>query len=464
VSVTEQAATTEVGQPRWLTVSAGSDRVRVDPPLRSRRVYAQVIAMAALVVLAVGILGAVASRQVAEREAVNDAAQRADVLAEAVVQPALRDGILTQQPAAAALLDAAMREHILGDDIVRVKFWTSEGTIVYSDEKRLVGQVFPLSEDEKSVLANPTIRAQVTDLKEPENRFERGRGKLLEVYRPVWTPNGETLLFETYAPYSTVNQRTGELWRGFASITFSSLLVLILLMLPVLWRLLDRLRRSQAQRETLLERAVEASAEERRRIAATLHDGVVQELVAASFVVSGAAARAESEGQDRLAESLRGAAGTVRTGIGGLRSLLVDIYPPSLDGTGLVAALGDLVASLRTRDIEVQLDVSGGDPTGLDTEAERLVFRVAQECLRNAARHSDADRVDVTLAAEGDVMVLDVVDNGIGFDPATHIAQPAEGHFGLRLMSDTATQADGELRVASAPGLGTHWQLRVPRA
>lgn len=86
--------------------------------------------------------------------------------------------------------------------------------------------------------------------------------------------------------------------------------------------------------ETLLNRAVEAATEERRRIAGALHDGVVQELAATSFAVAGSAERATSLGQPGLADELRSASDTVRTSIGGLRSLLVDIYPPSLATRG----------------------------------------------------------------------------------------------------------------------------------
>ena len=217
-------------------------------------------------------------------------------------------------------------------------------------------------------------------------------GKLLEVYRPVWTPGGEPLLFETYLPYDSVTARTGELWRGFAGITLTSLLLLIALMLPILWRLLDRLNAAQDQRVALLEHAVDASSDERRRIAATLHDGVVQELAATSFAVAGAAERAASEGRRDLADVLTSAAAAVRGTIGGLRSLLVDIYPPSLRTSGLVAALTDLAGTVRTRDIDVRLVLPTDDQTGLDEEQERLVYQGGPGVFaqRGAARRGQA--------------------------------------------------------------------------
>jgi two-component system, NarL family, sensor kinase len=236
------------------------------------------------------------------------------------------------------------------------------------------------------------------------------------------------------------------------------------LLLPVVGHLLRRLRRSQDQREALLERAVQASAEERRRIAATLHDGVVQDLVGVSLAVAGAAGRAAAAGQADVAADMAAAARTVRTSVGGLRSLLADIYPPSLNTMGLEAALQDLVASTRSRGLEVGLDCPQGAGKNLSKERERLLFRIVQECLNNAVRHSAASRVDVGLAEEDGALVLDVVDDGRGFDADGLVRSPKQRHFGLRLMADAARQGGSDLRVVSTPGAGTHWQLRMHAA
>ncbi|MFY0407779.1 sensor histidine kinase [Solicola sp. PLA-1-18] len=440
-----------------------TERVAVERPIRPRRVYTQVAALTLAVVALVAVLGSVAARNIAEREADNDAAQQAGLLAETVVEPALKDGISTGDPAAVAALDEAVRSQVLSDRIVRVKFWTPAGTIVYSDEPRLVGRTFDLGEEEREVLERPATRAEVTDLSEPENVYERGQGKLLEVYRPVSTPDGDRLLFEVYSPYDTVLARSGELWRGFSGITLTSLIALVVLLMPILWRLLDRLRAAQAQREHLLQQALDASDAERRRIAATLHDGVVQELAATSFVVSGAAAQARADGHPEIGRSLDDAAGAVRTGINGLRSLLVDIYPPSLEGTGLAQALTDLVEGYRTRDSVVTLDVAPSDHPRLHRDGERLVFQVAQETVRNAVRHAGARRVDVRLRETADEVVLEVVDDGAGFDVDAVLADPAPGHFGVRLLVDAARRGHADLDVITAPGAGTTWHLRVPR-
>lgn len=444
-----------------VVLSRGAPPAAGVAPVRTWRVLLQVGAAAAVVLVLVAVLGLSASRRIAEQESVNDAARSTDLLADAVVQPALTDGVVTGAPEALAALDEVVRDRVLGDAVVRVKLWDSAGRIVYSDEPRLIGDEFGLGDDERAVLADPSTQAEVSDLDEPENRFERDQGRLLEVYRPVWTPDGTVLLFETYSRYDVVTERAAAVWRGFAGITVTSLLLLVVLLLPVLWTLLDRLRRAQDQRERLLRSAVDASDAERRRIAATLHDGVVQELAASSFALAGAAERAERAGAVDVAGDVRAASGTVRTSIRGLRSLLVDIYPPSLRTAGLGAALADLAGGLAARGVRVTVDAPEEALAGVGVDAQQLVYRVAQETVRNAVAHAGADEVRVTLARAGGLLVLEVADDGAGFDAAAALASPPEGHLGLRVLCDLAAAAGADLSVATAPGAGTRWRLAV---
>jgi signal transduction histidine kinase len=424
-------------------------------------VVTQVVAGLAVVLVLVGVLGSLAAQRLAEREAVNDAATIADVLAEAVITPELTDALADADPAAVAAFDAVMRDRVLGPRIVRVKLWSPDGRIVYADEPQLVGRTFALSADQRTAISRPQTKAEVSDLDSSENEFETGE-RLLEVYRPVWTPNGRELLFETYSPYDSVSERSGQLWRGFAGVTVSSLLMLVVLTAPILWRLLRRLGDAQRQRERLLERTVEASDAERRRIAATLHDGPVQDLVASAFVAAGSAAKAESSGQPRMADDLRGLAASVRGNIRTLRSLLVDIYPPSLASAGLATALADLAQSGASRGLEVHVDAQEADDLGLEQDEERLVYRVAQECLRNSVTHAAPCTATFRLGREDDSVVLDVLDDGPGFD-TDRLDRPDEGHFGLRVLADLASDAGAELQVSSRPGAGTHWRLVIAK-
>lgn len=446
----------------WIDLTDAGPKPATDTPLNWARVVGTVILVAVLVFAGVAVAGALLARRTAEREAINDALQITNVLAE-VLQPALEDDLLSPDPAAAAAararLDPLVRDQLLSDWIVRVKIWTPDGRIVYSDDPRLVGQTFEIG-DREGVFADPATRAEISDLDEPENRYERDMGqRLLEVYRPVWTPTGQPLLLETYARYDAVTARTTALWRGFGGITLTSLLLLVIAQAPLTWTLVSRVRRSRAERELLLEKAVSASDAERRRIAATLHDSAVQELAASAFLVAGASARLRAEGNDSSAQQLDTAAGAIRSSISGLRSLLVDIYPPSLRTAGLPAALRDLAAPLVAHDLQVTLEVP--DDLELAEQAETLIYRTVQECLRNIVRHADASTVRIVVHVVGTLVTVDVIDDGVGFDTATVVADPPEGHFGVRVMTDLARAEGARLRVRSTPGAGTHWRLEM---
>ncbi|HEY7263751.1 MAG TPA: histidine kinase [Trebonia sp.] len=449
--------------------AAGADWVvlaRPDPSggpghERSPRRAVLLVTLAALVVAAVvAVGGLLVSQRIAGEQAVHDVAELTDDLAVSVVQPALTDTMATNPGQARGVLDPLVR-HWLGGvgEMVLVKVWTTRGTVLYSDEPRLVGQTFPLDDDFRAALLRPRTEADITDLSRPENRYERGEGKLLEVYRPVWTPSGTPLLFETYFRYDTVSQRSQQLWHGFAGVMLSSLLALLLLLGAGGWLLAVRARRAGARHEELLSRALDASDAERRRIAATLHDGVVQQLVAASFTAAGQAKRAAGSGGDpRLAADLDAVAATVRDGIAGLRSLLVDIYPPSLHTAGLASALRDLADTAsrgagRVPDIEAEVDTGVAD--SVPEREQEAMFRIAQEAVHNAVRHAHAGHLSLRLAADKAIPTLEIADDGDGFDAARLAADGTDGHFGLRLMAEAARHGGGWLGLLSAPGAGT---------
>jgi len=462
---TAEAATADGSGPPWTTLAEGGSSPAPGEPVGVRRVVLQMVGAALAVLLVVSALGIVVVRRIAEREAMNDASQLTDLLARTVVMPALEDPLLQGDPAAVQRLDEVVRSPVLTGMFVRVKIWSPDGEILYADAVDLIGEKYTLSAEAREVLTEPATVAEVSDLSRPENRLERGQGRLVEVYRPVWTPSGRPLLFETYTNYATVTARTGDLWRGFGGIVISSLLIFGVLLTPVLWTLVERLRRAREGREILLQHAIDASQDERRRIAADLHDGVVQELVAASLMVAGSAERTAARGDDpEQVAQLRSAATAVRSSVAALRTLLVDIYPPNLSSAGLVVALEDLASGLRGRGLDVHVLAEPAAAAALDEERQRLVYRVTQECLRNVARHAAAQRAEVTLRTaeeDGGRVVLEVADDGAGIDQPVLSGSGPEGHFGVRLIADLARDHGAVLRVATAPGQGTRWRLEI---
>jgi signal transduction histidine kinase len=221
---------------------------------------------------------------------------------------------------------------------------------------------------------------------------------------------------------------------------------------PLAWSRARGLQRGHRERERLLERAIEASDAERRRIAADLHDGVVQNLAGVSYSLAAAATSAPP----KLSSTLEEAAAETRQGIRELRSLLVEIYPPELHRQGLEAALRDLVAPCAARGIVPRLEISREDD--LPPAVAALFFRTAQEALRNVVKHASARRVDVEVRRDDTGATLLIQDDGAGFDP---MAGQDGAHFGLRVLRDLAREAGGDLEIDSAPGRGTKIRLEV---
>jgi signal transduction histidine kinase len=455
-----------VGPDEWVVLAQPRAERPAEEPASLGRVLFPAALAALVVAVIVAVAGSVVSQRIAESEAVHDVAVLTDDLADSVVTPALNNAMPHDPAAARRVLDPLVRHWLQNGSMVRVKVWTPGGMVLYSDEPKLIGETFALEPGARAALVSPRTDADISDLRLPENRFERGDGKLLEVYRPVWTPDGQPLLFETYFKYDVVSQRSHQLWRAFGGVMLSSLLALIILLSGVGWLSVVRSRRARAERERLMERALAASEEERRRIAATLHDGVVQQLVAASFIAAGQAQRATADGDDGRAESLASVAATVRDSVAGLRSLLVDIYPPSLRSAGLASALHDLASGASGHGAAVTAEVDAEVAEATPEQQQEVMFRIAQEALRNALRHAEAGHITLRLTAGQDgEAVLEVADDGRGFDArgvnahglAGHSAAGAvgPGHFGLRLMTDAATHGGGELALLSSPGAGT---------
>src|SRR5215212_1162668 len=284
-------------------------------------------------------------RHLGRSEAIREARSVARVAATGVAEPNLEDGLLAGNPAALERMDRVVQERILSSSIVRVKIWTAGGRIVYSDEPRLIGTRFALGADEREALESGAVDAELSDLNQPENRYERPEGSLLEVYSRVRTPSGTPVLFELYERYDAVTASGRRLWLSFLPALLVALLLLWLVQVPLAYRLARRVRHGHEEREVLLRRALDASNDERRRIAAELHDGVVQDLAGISYSLAASAEASPAARSDsKLTTTLREGAAVTRASIQRLRSLLLEIHPPNLRASGLPAALEDLVA------------------------------------------------------------------------------------------------------------------------
>jgi len=448
----------EIGteEPRTVVLADGRGATgREDAP--TRRVFTRMAIGTAVTLVTIIVGGYFASVRLAEREILANVRTLNEAVAHTLIEPTadlLRDG----DAAALAALDDAVRAHLLPNSPVeRVKLWAADGRIVYSDQEELIGRVYSLADDQIDVLRAGSSSTDVSDLSAHENEFERAEGatRLFEVYTGVHTDSGENLLFEAYVRYDVVERRQDEI---LASFWWISVVGLGLLAVSQLWLATTNLRWLQRERTRMAQRSAEVVDEQRRRVARELHDGVVQDLLGAAFLVNGGAAPLRAAGRDRAAESLHQAETTIRTSIRSLRSLLIDLYPANLGTAGLRAALLDLVSPARSRGTEVHLDLP--DALDLPDHLEAALYRAAREAVRNASGRGRADHVWLTVRLAAEQVELVVVDDGSGFDPSR---PTPDGHLGLRALADEAEGLEFLYSSGSAPGRGAQLRLVLPR-
>jgi signal transduction histidine kinase len=201
-----------------------------------------------------------------------------------------------------------------------------------------------------------------------------------------------------------------------------------------------------------------AVVEERQRLARELHDSVTQALYGTTLYAE-AAARQLATGQVELvSEHLRELRDTAQEALREMRLLIFELRPSILEDEGLANALRARLEAVEERaGLEVEFRVDG--ETVLPTAIEEGLYRIAQEALNNALKHACARRLSVSLEQRERTVILEVVDDGCGFDP--DVAIPGGG-LGLDGMIERAAKMGGELALDSEPGAGTRVRVEVP--
>ncbi|MFF4777334.1 sensor histidine kinase [Microtetraspora fusca] len=203
---------------------------------------------------------------------------------------------------------------------------------------------------------------------------------------------------------------------------------------------------------------------ERERLAHEIHDTLAQGMSSIVLLLRAArrdlATRPESA-EERVLEAERAAAENLEEA----RNFVRALAPPALQHSSLAAALRRISDSVAARtSTRVRFEVSG-DPVELPPAYDLTLLRVAQGALGNVSRHSGADNAGVTLTYLDDAVVLDVFDDGRGFDPGDPARTPEDGPgtgYGLRVMRERACALGGTLTVESAPGEGTAMAMTLP--
>lgn len=201
-----------------------------------------------------------------------------------------------------------------------------------------------------------------------------------------------------------------------------------------------------------------AALQERQRLARELHDSVSQVLYGISLGAH-TAKEALQDDPEQVATSLEYVLALSEAGLAEMRALIFELRPESLESEGLVAALNRQLAVLSTRH-KLHVNTEIGEEPALSLETKHALYRIAQEALHNIVKHAHAQSVELRLAQKEDTLLLEVSDDGKGFDAD----QAFPGHLGLRSMQERAAKVGATLTIKSMPGQGTGVSIQTPLA
>lgn len=213
----------------------------------------------------------------------------------------------------------------------------------------------------------------------------------------------------------------------------------------------------EADRLTL---SVRASESERGRWARELHDETLQELGALKMMLQSAQAVGQPETRDR---ALEGALEQLQLSISSLQSLITELRPASLDELGVRPALDALAKRTSARhglEVETDFDLDfekGRAETRLTEDVESTIYRVVQEAITNAVKHSQGSSLSIRVVEENGRVLVTVRDDGVGFDP-----EASSGGFGLVGMRERADLVEGRVLIDSEPGRGAVVRAELP--
>ena len=224
--------------------------------------------------------------------------------------------------------------------------------------------------------------------------------------------------------------------------------------------LLDNLDQDRVRMHGLATEVIRAEDRERARIGRELHDSIAQALAAVTYQLTAAEKDARDPAMGGRIRAIRVLAGQVLDEVDVLSHT---VHPRVLNDLGLLAGLRHLARTVGDTQHTVEVVVSEGSEDafcGLGMETAAVLYRVAQDALQNAKRHSNGRSTRIILGASGNDISMQVVDDGVGFDVAE--AKARRPGMGLFTMSERVGLVHGEFAIDSAPGKGTTVRVRIP--
>ena len=386
-----------------------------------------------------------------------------------------------------AALDQLFIDTPLGQKIASLKIWRRDGRVLYSNNKALIGRMFPIDEGLKLALAGD-VHSEMSDLKSVENEFERGRwSQLIETYVPLRADGAGTVIAAAEFYHSTdqlaLESRAAQLQSWLMLITTVAVMYLLLFALVrrgsktiveqqgELNDKVTQLTALVAQNEQLHDKVRRAAARTAalnevflRRISADLHDGPGQDMGLALMQfesIGDTCMVCPGTGHGHLSstEEFRVIRTSLQSALADLRAISAGLQLPEIDKLSIHE-----IAARAIRDYErktgatVSLNtVNGQAPASLSVKI--TLYRLLQESLVNGFRHANGAAQHVEARAEDGRLTVEVSDRGAGFNPAAIVP---EGHLGLVGMRERVEILGGSFELQSTVGQGTTIRVTLP--
>jgi signal transduction histidine kinase len=384
-------------------------------------------------------------------------------------------------------LDRLLTNTALGKKIVAFKIWDPHGRVLYSTNATLIGREFPVDEGLAAALQGHVV-SEISDLSETENEFERPRWeRLIETYSPVRVGGLGTVVAvaEFYQTTDELAHETLLAKAGSWGVVATTVVVMYLLLFGIVRRgsetidsqraelsakveeLSGVVRQNQSLNEKIRAAALRTTSmneEFLRRVAADLHDGAAQDLalglmrfesVAAwsRYVPGGERAQADAEAEVAIIRT------ALQSGLRDLRATLMGLQLPEIDRLDALQVATRAVQDFERKTgshILLSHDGAAAQPAW---PVKITMYRLIQEALGNGLRHGAASTLQVGLSFEAQEILVDVRDDGCGFDP---LQVDCSGHLGLAGMRERVELLRGSVVVSSVIGAGTLVRARLP--
>ncbi len=391
-------------------------------------------------------------RAVSEQYTVDSAYNVTQRLADFAIAPLLTQDLMAGERAALERLNDRLAGWLASGAVEEIMVWDAAGRVIYSNVESHVGELLPDTVPALEVLNGSTRTMEVSPEVEAIHESHATARDLVGVLVGVSTKDGQPLIVEAYYDAELVSRPHAGILLSILPIVLLSLLALQLSQLIPAVKLARRIQGHRTSEQSLIQRSLEASDKERKRIAQHLHDNVIQGLSGLAYALE----CQEYHGPKEQRPLFKDARTLLQENVTRLREMTSALYPSDLEELGLNEALTLLGNSLAAQTIDVRMDLQD---TPMDSVQAALLYRFAREALTNITKHANASTVHINSAKNAGYVFLRIRDDGVGFNPEE--GAPA-GHLGMTIMRDSIADTGGSLSVTSGIGEGTTLTATLP--